>query len=211
MQVSGINSSTNFKGITPIRVYKNGVEVLDRQIVENVSEKAIKAFGGPLENKYKPIAAQLAVRDKDYSYPRAIAGYVNKFRNPDEVNSDFIRVIYDKNNRGYLVTGPMSTDLKVLGHNIGIAKKECAQQGLRTSDKYEQARKLYGEYVKNIGNNMRNRVREAFDSINGEKYGKYQEMRIDITTTPHNKKAKGQITERVMIENISFNDRLMQG
>ena len=209
MQVTNVNNSPNFKGITPIRVYRNGIEIFDRQIIENTSEKLIKAFGGPLENEYKPAAAQLAVRDMDYCYPRAIKGYVDKFRNADEVTSDFIRVIYDRNNRGYLVTGPMCIDLKALGYNIGVAYKECRSLGLRTSDNLEFARYKYGEYVKNIGNNMCNRVKEAFNRLSGEKIGNYQEMRVDISTKPH--KVKGKITEKVSIDNISFNDRRISG
>ena len=34
MQVSSINNNVNFKGITPIRVYENGAEILDERVVK---------------------------------------------------------------------------------------------------------------------------------------------------------------------------------
>ena len=209
MQVSSTNNSPNFSGITPIRVFNNGVEVLEKDVIKNACSKAIKAFSGPLESKYKPAAAQLAVRDADYSYLCATNGYVDRFVKSDAVPSDYIKAIYDKNGRGYLVTGPMCIDLSALGYNIGLAMKQCKAAGLRTSDALEQAKTQYWDYVKSIGNNMFNRSREAFNKVTGEKSGAYQEMRLDISTKPH--KVKGKIVENVSLENISFNNRHMQG
>lgn len=209
MQISSINNSPNFNGITPIRVYNNGVEVMDRTIIRNACSKVIKEFAGPLKPKSRPAAAQLAVRDADYSYLIATKGYPDKFINGDAVPSDYIKVIYDRSERGYLVTGPMCIDLKALGYNIGLATKKCKEAGVKTSEELEYARTQYGDYVRAIGNNMRNRVREAFNRFTGEKVGRYQEMRLDISTKPH--KVKGKIVEKVTLENISFNDRLMQG
>ena len=209
MQVSKVNNSPNFNGITPIRVFNNGVEVLEKDIIRNACSKAIKAFSGPLEEKYKPAAAQLAVRDMDYSYLSATKGYVDRFIKEDAVPSDYIKIIYDRSDRGYLVTGPMCIDLSALGYRIGLAMKECKQLGLSTSNTLEAAKAEYWDYVKQIGNNMRNRTREAFNRLSGEKVGNLQEIRLDISTKPHN--VKGKVAEKVTLENISFHDRVMNG
>lgn len=194
MEISRINNSPNFSGVTPVRIYQNGKEVLDNSVVRNTCSKLIKAFGGPLENKYKPAAAQFAVRDPEYTYSIALRGYPNTFIKKDSVPSDYIKTIYDKNNRGYLVTGELSQRLSEYGHEIGKASKDAAKK--------EQAIQKYFDFVKQIGNNLRYRIKEAFNKFSNEKYGEFEEMVVDITTKPY--KSKGKTVEKVTLQNISF-------
>ena len=205
MQISNNNSKQSFYGITPIKVYKNGQEVLDRRAIRNSCSKVIKAFCGPLESKYKQAAAQLAVRDADYMYHRAYKGYANKFENGDAVPSDYIKIIYDKNNRGYLITGKLNEILNKLGHNIGVAQKENKSLGLSTSQKLENAKQQYWDFIKSIGNDVSLRTRATFNPYTLEKIGPEQEIIVNRSTKEQ--KVKGNIVEKVNIENINFIDK----
>ena len=200
MQISGLKSNQNFQGITPIRVYQNGKEVLDERVIRNTCSKVIKAFSGLLETKYKPAAAQLEISDIDYSYIRAMRGYPDKFIKADAVPSDYIKTIYDKAGRGYLVTGSLSDDLSVLGYRIGLATKDAKSRGLRTTAQIENARLEYGEFVKRIGNNLKLRTREAYNRITGERIGNPVQIIANITTKPV--KVKGKPTSKVKLDSL---------
>ena len=200
MQVSSINNNVNFKGITPIRVYENGVEILDERVVKNACAKVIKAFCGPLESKYKPAAAQLEISDRDYSYFRAMRGYVDKFERSDDVPSNYIKVIYDRSNRGYLVTGRFSDDLSVLGRRMGLAQKEAKSLGLKTTQAFEEARDAYWEYVRKIGNDLSNRTTEAYNRATGAKIGGPAQIIANISTKPV--RSHGKQTSTVKLDNM---------
>lgn len=200
MQICSLNNSPTFQSITPIRVYQDGKEVLDERIVKNTCAKIIKVFSGPLETKFKPAAAQLEVGDIDYSYIRAIHGYTDKFVKSDTIPSDYIKTIYDRSGRGYLVTGEYTDDLSALGYRIGIATKDAKSKGLRTSPQIEQARSEYGDFVKKIGNDLSLRTKEAYNRYTGERIGNPVQIIANITTKPV--RVKGKTTSKVSLDNL---------
>ena len=200
-------SGTNFTGVIPVRVLQNGKEVLDKNIVHKSCLEVIKGLSGPLHTKpeFKSTAAQLSVMDHDYKYARAFFGYSRLIPGEKLTASKFFKIIFDKFNRGYIVTGKPSEKLSELGKSIGKARGECKLYGINDSPALETARKNYWDTYKSIGNDLKLRIREAFSPSTLEKYGNYQQMDLHITTKPQ--KIRGREDSKVIIENIVFSDR----
>ncbi len=206
MQVNTGNS-INFNGVIPVRVIKDGKEVLDKSLVHKACLKVVQGLSGPLCEKpeFKVAAAQLAVMDNDYKFARAFYGYNRILPDQKLTASKFFKIIFDKFNRGYIVTGKPSERLSELGKEIGRARRECNNFDVYTSPKLEEARKNYWDEVMSIGNNLNLRIREAFAPMTLEKIGKYQQMDVNIKTKPV--KVKGKPDEKVIISDISFSER----
>lgn len=204
-----INSgnNVNFTGVIPVRVFKEGQEVLDKDIVHKTCLKVVQGLAGPLCEKpeFKATAAQLAVMDNDYKFARAFYGYNRILPDQKLTASKFFKIIFDKFNRGYIVTGRPSELLSELGKEIGRAQKECNFYNLNTSPKLEAARKNYWDMVINIGNNLNLRIREAFAPKTLEKMGKFQQMDVKIDTKPV--KIKGKPDHKIVISDITFSDK----
>lgn len=207
MQVS--NNNVNFCGVIPTRVFVGNTEITDGKTIHRACTSAVKALAGPLsENpQFKPAAAQLSVMDSDYRFQKAFFGYTKNHH--DEifsVISDFFKIIFDRNNKGYIVTGQSSNILSDLGKQIGRAKKNCKINGIADSEELRQAQQAYWQGVSKIGNNSDLRIREAFNPHTLQKFGKQQQMDIYITTKE--RKLKGQPDLKVMLDHIEFSDRI---
>ena len=207
MQVNQ-TTGTNFTGVIPVRVLKDGQEILDRNLVRKTCLEVIDGIAGPLKDKpsFKPVAAQLAVMDNDYKYIRTFHGHNRTFADKKLTASDFFKIIFDNIGRGYIVTGKSSDKLSELGKAIGIAKRDCKICNVSTSPNLETAKANYWEAVKRIGNNLDLRIRETFAPNTLEKFGKYQQMDVQISTKP--RKIKGKEDTKVILDNISFSDRI---
>lgn len=204
MQVNSISgSNVNFTSVIPVRVLQDGKEVLDKSLVHKTCLKVVQGLAGPISEKpeFKSTAAQLAAMDNDYKYTRAFFGYNRILPDQKLTTSKFFKIIFDKFNRGYIVTGRPSEQLSELGKEIGRARRECKDYGIVESPKLEKARKNYWDAVMNIGNNLNLRIREAFLPATLEKVGKYQQMDVHITTKPLKNEQK------ITISNINFSDK----
>ena len=200
-------AETSFTGVIPVRVLQDGKEILDRNIVRKTCLEVIDGLAGPLKDKveFKPAAAQLAVMDNDYKFIRAYHGHKKTFTDRKFTASDFFKIIFDKIGRGYIVTGKSADKLAELGKAIGIAKRDCKICNVASSPNLEAAKANYWNAVKQIGNNLDLRIREAFAPNTLEKFGKYQQMDVQISNK--NKKIKGKEDTKVILENIAFSDR----
>lgn len=205
MQINSTNN-VSFKGVIPVRVLQNGQEVFEKNVIRKSCLKAIKALSGPLhENpQYKPIAAQLAVMDSDYSYIKAFLGYSNLFKK--NTTSDFFKIIFDKNGRGYITTGQTSEILAEAGKKIGLAKRDAGINNLQNSLKVEEAKENYRKTVIAIGNNANLRIHEGFNPQTKTRFGKSQQLDLHINT--HQGIKKGKETINVLLKNIKFSDKL---
>ena len=206
MQVSATNN-ISFTGVIPVRILKDGKEVFDKNIVRKACLEVIDGLAGPLKDKpeFKSPAAQLAAMDSDYKYVRAFHGYSRVFSESKFTPSNFFKIIFDKIGRAYIVTGKASDTLSDLGKAIGRAKRDCKICNIENSPALEAAKNNYWEYLKKVGNNLDLRIKEAFAPSTLQKFGKYQQMDVQITTKPH--KVKGKEDTKVILENICFSDR----
>ncbi len=206
MQVDSAGN-VNFTSVIPVKVISKNEEILDARIVQKACREAIKAIAGPLQAnpQYKPAAAQLAVMDPDYRYARALFGYKSCIPGQQSNISNFFKIIYDRNNKGYIVTGKESDRMSLLGKAYGKTKKSC-KYGLLNPDEIKLARDNYWKYIAEIGNNLSLRIKEAFSSATREKLGNFQQMEVHIKTKPI--KIKGIDDTKVTLENITFSDKI---
>ena len=195
-------SDTNFTGVIPVRVFQNGKEILDKNIVRKTCLEVINGLAGPLKDKpqFKQPAAMLAVMDHDYKYARAFHGYCGVISDKKLTPSDFFKIIFDKYGRGYIITGKSSDKITEAGRRIGLAKRECNLGNSQNSLNLDDAKKNYWETIARIGNNLDLRIREAFSSATLEKFGKYQQMNIQINT----KQSKNKTLPKIILEKINF-------
>ncbi len=203
-----VKNEVNFTGVVPVRVIKNGKEILDKEIVRKTCLELVKELSGPLADneKYQSFAAQLSVRDSDYSYINAYKGYTQILPGGKLTPSSFFKILFDQQNRGYLVTGRASEIMSELGKLIGKAKRECNFLGVPDSPRLLDARKNYWDTYQDIVNNMNLRIKEAFSPRTLKKYGKYQQIDATISTKPQ--KLKEKTETKVNIENLDFSDRI---
>ena len=204
MQVNK-TSGTNFTGVIPVRVFQNGKEVLEKNLVRKTCLEVINGLAGPIKDKpqFKQTAAMLSVMDHDYKFARAFHGYSRVIADKKLTPSDFFKIIFDRFGRGYIVTGKQSDKISELGHQIGIAKRECNIYNTATSPKLEAAKKNYWNYIEQIGNNLDLRIKEAFSPATLEKFGKYQQMNVQINT----KTTKSKSLPKIILEKINFSAR----
>lgn len=208
MQVNQISNGTTFTSVIPVKVIANGKEVLDEETVRKTCNAVIRAISGPIKDNpnpaIRPAAATLNTMDPDYCYFRAYAhGYLSSDKN--SINSDYFKTIIGKHG-GYIVTGQPVGVLNQLGHDIGKAKRNCRLDGMQTSKALQNANDNYFSYIQRIGSNISLRIREAFNHITKERYGKEQQMEVYVTT----KQAKQNGVSKVVIkniDNIKFSDR----
>ncbi len=202
MQINRTNG-TNFTGVIPVRVLQDGKEVRDKELIKKTCHAVIKGIAGPLPQKqeFKTTAALLSTMDSEYKYPIAYLGYTRDL--PNEQVSQFFKTIFDKSDRGYIVTGKASEILSERGKAIGIATRQVYLGNVSPSE-IANAENNYWEAYHTIVNNMALRIREAFSPY-GQKLGKYQQMDVQITTKPH--KVKGKEDLKVILDKISFSER----
>ncbi len=201
-----VNNNISFSGVIPVKVILDGKETLNKKIVHKACQNAVKGLSGPLREKpdFKVAAAQLSVMDNDYKYARAFFGYDRLIPDQKLTASKFFKIIFDKHNRGYIVTGKPSENLSDLGRQIGLAQRECNEYNVSTSPKLEQAKKNYWQYVADVGNNLLYRIRETFIPNTLEKAGNYQQMNLNVSAKPV--KRKGAEDFKVTIDSITFSD-----
>ncbi len=208
MQTTQISYNPNFTSVIPVKVIANGKEALDEETVRKACNAVIRAISGPIKDNpnpaIKPAAAMLSTMDPDYCYYKAYAGgYLSS--GSDLINSDYFKTIIGKHG-GYIVTGQPVNVFNELGHKIGKAKKECKLNGMQNSKTLQNAQDAYFAYMRKIGCNLSLRIREAFNNITKERFGKQQQMEVSVTTKQVKQKGVPKIAIK-SIEDIKFSDR----
>ena len=98
MQVNK-TSGTNFTGVIPVRVFQNGKEVLEKNLVRKTCLEVINGLAGPIKDnpQFKQTAAMLSVMDHDYKFARAFHGYSRVIADKKLTPSDFFKIKRSKN------------------------------------------------------------------------------------------------------------------
>lgn len=203
-----MQNNISFTSVIPVKVIANGIEATDEETVRKTCNMVIRALSGPVKYNHnhavRNAAAKLGTMDPDYDYFRAYTkGYLGV--GEDVINSDFFKTIKGKHG-GYIVTGDEVKKFKIIGHEIGSAKKEAKLLGNSMTEKLVQAHKKYQRLMHDIGKSTHLRIREIFDPKSGEKLGKQQQMEVSVTTRIAKRKGVNKV-EIKSLDNIEFTDR----
>ncbi len=202
-------NNISFTSVIPVKVIANGVEATDAETVRKTCNYLIRSLSGPVKYNPNPVvknaAARLSTMDPDYDFFRAYThGYLGM--GEDIINSDFFKTIIGKHG-GYIVTGSDVNQFKLLGHEIGRARKICKESGVKCNERLMQAHKNYQNYIYEIGTSVSRRIKEIFNPQTREKIGKPQQMEVHITTRIAKRKGVNKV-EIKSLDNIDFTDRL---
>lgn len=181
MEISNANN-INFTSVIPVRVYEAGSEIRNTDIVQKACRQVTKILAGPVKEKpeYKDFIKELNLKDPDFLGQRSWDGYCNKMLN--ETPSDYFKIVFDQNNRAYILTGEESKELSRLGKQIGIERGECKKAGIKTSNKLEAAKEQYGLAVKESICNLSKRLKQEYTNVTKSRIGNPTEIHVNVIT-----------------------------
>ncbi len=201
MQVSGINN-VNFTSVIPIRVFDEDKEIQNPDTVKKACEKVTKILAGPVREcpQNTEFIKKLALMDPEFSAQRSWNGYCNKAEK--ETPSLYFKIVFDKNNQAYIFTGKDAQELSRIGREIGRAKRDCNENGVKTSDRLEYMQNQYFNAIREILKDNSHRLKEEYTSITKRKVGNFSELQLQISTKPNKRDAD---KKDVTLHNVTFN------
>ncbi len=157
ISATNINNQTSFTSVIPVRVFIDGLETTDAQLVKKSCRQLSNLLASPSKNDIqKEIMTTFAHYDKSY-VPKFQTGYTCK---PSEI----FRCVTDFP-QNFFITGSQAKELHVLGKSIGVAINSANQRGITTSFDTMVAKRNYGHKLKEILSKTANRLSEISDGI----------------------------------------------
>lgn len=188
------NNQPSFKSVVSVKVFYEGMEQTDPDMIRLGFKQLAKTLVGPLKGKTNSqrIAKKFSEHDPDYSIVWGITGYPPLFPDVKTHPSDYFRMIDDimKTGKMFLVTGPQANRLKELGRKIGAIKAN------KLNMSFDDAKKEYKNYLNKILYDRKLRLREKFDMKTRERQGRPVELYIHL-----NKVKNGT---KIYVDNIEF-------
>ncbi len=206
--LSAINQSkqnnTSFGSVVPLRVYIDGMETFNRQLLKSASHQLTSVLAGPAKNDSKKlkIIREFAKHDPDYNIEYGFHGYPKKKNQKNIRPSDYFRCIFDmfSGGRGFLFTGAQAEKLLELGKSIGSEKAACKSRNLSNSFDLQAAKHHYGFVIGNFIRSLKLRIKESFDINTKIRLGKPVEMHINMVSN----KKYGQTGFKMELDSIDF-------
>lgn len=197
------NSSPNFSGVIPIRVYIDGMQTFTEKNMKTAAHQLTKILAGPVKNDEFSlnIARKFARKDPDFDLLRAYEGFKLPDKRKKSTPSDFFRIIRDKqHNRFYLFTGLQGEHTAQLGKKIGIERSAANIRNCPQCFELFVANKNYEAYIKNCLENLKLRITETYNQITRQKLGTPIELNILMKSN----KKYGTSAFKTKIEDITF-------
>lgn len=196
------NNSISFSSVIPLKVYIDGMETFGEKNIKAASRQLVKTLTGPIKNKQKEtiIAGKLAQKDPDYDFSRAIYGFIKNNKKEKAVPSDFFRVVRDKNNRYYLLTGKHGEHLADLGKTVGNERYATKNQNCPNSFDLHVAKKNYERFIRECINNLKLRLTEFYNHNTKQKGGSTVELNIHMESN----KKYGKTNFKMNLADITF-------
>lgn len=201
MQISGVNN-INFTSVIPIRVFDEQGEIKNPDTVKKSCEKITQILAGPAREcpQYTEFIKRLTLMDPEFSAQRSWNGYCNKAEK--ETPSLYFKIVFDKNNQAYIFTGKDAQELSRIGREIGRAKRECNENGVKTSDRLEYMQNQYFNAIRETLSDKSRRLKEEYTSITKRKVGNFSEIQLNVSTKPNKRNPE---KKDVTLNKIKFN------
>ncbi|MCI5888037.1 MAG: hypothetical protein MRZ62_00780 [Brachyspira sp.] len=150
-------SKVSFNGVTPYRVFINGQQSADIKNMQKAERALVKVFAGPTQKtaEHRNLSAVFAKGDKDYSFERALNGYI---QDKGETPSDYFRALNDREGQ-FIITGKFAQRLKEFGKKLGLVKQMQNQYNIQNSYELNAAKNNYGKLVHSCLNSANERTK----------------------------------------------------
>lgn len=196
------NYHINFTSVIPVRVFIDGMETFGEKNIKAAARQLITTIKGPVKYDEKSviIAGKLAQKDPDFNFSRALNGYISSGKNGKSNPSDFFRLVRDKNNSYYLLTGKQGEHLASLGKTVGKERASAKDHHQASTFDLYVAKRNYERFIRNCINNLKLRITEFYNPDTGQKTGKPVIMDIFMESN----KKYGQTNFKMELSDIKF-------
>lgn len=188
------NNQPSFKSVVPVKVFYDGVEQADPDMIRIGFRELAKTLAGPVEGKpnSQKVAKKFSEYDPDYSIIWGVKGYPPLYPDTRLNPSDYFRMIDDiiKSGKMFLVTGVHANELKKLGRKIGAIRANKLNMSLKV------AKKEYKDYLNRILYNRNLRLRETFDLSTRQRNGRPVELYVNLK--------KADNSTKIFVDSIEF-------
>lgn len=195
------NNNPSFTSVVPVRVFIDGMETFNQKNIKSACRQLSTILAGPAKNDIKQLSIirEYAKFDPDYILQYGYKGYP-KLNNKKNIQpSDYFRCIAD-NTRSYLFTGEQAKKLREFGKAIGEEQQACKARKISNSFDLQVAKKNYGFTISNFIKSTKLRLKESFNSITKQKFGKPVELNINMSSNGK----YAQTNFKMKIDNINF-------